>query len=94
MTGAGNTSLAAAPTPAPASGAGPGSGAAAGTAGGAVPGSPPPLRDIGLQRKMMLVSLATAAAAQLAALLARGSDDGLVARPTLVSDRATRQEQV
>lgn len=55
---------------------------------------PPPLRDMGLQRKLVLVSIATAGAALLAALLALFSYDVMVARPRLVADLAERMELV
>ncbi|MBY0243384.1 MAG: PAS domain-containing protein [Burkholderiaceae bacterium] len=49
---------------------------------------------MGLQRKLALVSIATAGAALLAALLALFSYDVIVARPRLVSDLAGRMELV
>lgn len=50
----------------------------------------PPLRDVALQRKLFFVSVATAGAALLAALLALASYDVAVARPKLVADVAGR----
>ena len=49
-------------------------------------------RDLGLQRKLMLVSVFTTIAAMLVALLALFSYDVLVARPRVVRDTANRSE--
>ncbi len=53
-----------------------------------------PLRDLALQRKLLLVSLLTTGVAMLAALLALASYDVLVARPQLVLDLAGRMALV
>lgn len=49
-------------------------------------------RDLGLQRKLLLVSVFTTIAAMLVALLALASYDILVARPRMVQDLAGRSE--
>ena len=49
-------------------------------------------RDLGLQRKLLLVSVLTTIAAMLVALLALASYDLLVARPRVVQDLAVRSE--
>lgn len=49
-------------------------------------------RDLGLQRKLLLVSVFTTIAAMLVALLALASYDLLVARPRLVQDLAGRSD--
>ncbi|SFU58779.1 ATP-binding protein [Pseudoduganella namucuonensis] len=58
------------------------------------PGLRQPLRDVALQRKLVLVSILTAGAAMLAALVALVSYDFIVARPKLVSDLAGRMQLV
>ena len=50
----------------------------------------PSLRDVAVQRKLLFVSVLTAAVAMLAALLALASYDFVVARPRLVGDLASR----
>ncbi|NRR30493.1 PAS domain-containing protein [Oxalobacteraceae bacterium] len=52
------------------------------------------LHDLPLQRKLLLVSVATAFVAMLAALLALASYDVLVARPRLVQDLSGRMDLV
>jgi len=49
-------------------------------------------RDLGLQRKLLLVSVFTTLAAMLVALFALASYDMLVARPRVVSDMTSRSE--
>ncbi|PHV06169.1 histidine kinase [Janthinobacterium sp. BJB412] len=53
-----------------------------------------PLRDLALQRKLLLVAVLTAAIAMLAALLTLASYDVLAVRPRLVQDLASRMELV